>query len=84
MTFRERVLNVVARIPEGHVMTYQQVAAAAGSPRAYRAVGSIMKGNYADEIPCHRVIRSDGKVGEYNRGGSAIKRRRLRAEGASV
>ncbi len=68
MTFRERVLNIVADIPEGETMTYGQVAELAGSPRAYRAVGSIMKHNYDPSIPCHRVIKADGTLGQYNRG----------------
>ena len=82
MTFRERVLAVVKRIPKGGSLTYKQVAAAAGSPRAARAVGTIMKSNYDPAVPCHRVVRSDGRVGGYNRGGSAAKRRKLLAEGA--
>lgn len=81
MTFRERVLNVVADIPKGQTMTYKAVAAAAGSPNASRAVGSIMKYNYDPSIPCHRVIRSDGKLGEYNRGAER-KEELLRKEGA--
>lgn len=62
-------------------MTYKDVAWAAGSPGAARAVGSVMKNNYDPRIPCHRVIRSDGLVGKYNRGAS-LKKRKLRAEGA--
>lgn len=53
----------------------------AGSLGAARAVGSILKKNYDPAIPCHRVIRSDGIVGEYNRGRDE-KVRKLRAEGA--
>lgn len=49
-------------------MSYKQVAEKAGSPRAYRAVGNILNKNYDPKIPCHRVIRSDGKLGGYNRG----------------
>ncbi len=81
-TFKEKVLGIVSEIPKGKVMTYKQVAEKAGSPGAARAVGSIMKANFNTKIPCHRVIRSDGKVGEYNRGGSTEKLRKLRAEGA--
>lgn len=83
-TFTERVLKVVAAIPKGKVLTYKQVAAKAGSPRAARAVGSIMKQNFNKNIPCHRVIKSNGEIGEYNRGGSVAKIRRLRSEGYSV
>ena len=63
-------------------MTYKGVAKKAGSPNAARAVGTIMKNNYDPKVPCHRVIRSDGKIGDYNRGGRAEKIRKLRAEGA--
>ncbi len=80
-TFTEKVLNIVAKIPSGKVMTYKQVAIRAGSPGAARAVGSIMKANFNPKIPCHRVIRSDGVVGEYNRGRDE-KIKKLRAEGA--
>lgn len=81
-TFKEKVLKIVGKIPASKTMTYKQVAEKAGSPGAARAVGSIMKANFNTKIPCHRVIRSDGKVGEYNRGGSKEKARKLRQEGA--
>lgn len=82
MTFAEKVRRIVVKIPKGKTMTYKQVAVKAGSPNAARAVGSIMKANYDPAVPCHRVIRSDGIVGEYNRGGREEKLRKLRAEGA--
>ncbi len=81
-SFRDKVLTIVAGIPKGKVMTYKQVAAKAGSPDAARAVGSIMKQNYSPTVPCHRVIRSDGVIGNYNRGGQSEKLRKLKAEGA--
>lgn len=68
--FANRVFEVVRSIPRGQVMTYHEVARAAGSSRAYRAVGNVLRQNYDPEIPCHRVIRSDGRVGDYNRGSS--------------
>lgn len=61
-------------------MTYRAVAEAAGSPKAFRAVGSILKKNYDPKIPCHRVICSDGRAGEYNRG-AVRKVEILRGEG---
>lgn len=67
-SFKQRVLQVVARIPKGEVLTYKEVALKAGSPRALRAVGNILNKNYDCNIPCHRVIRSDGKIGGFNRG----------------
>lgn len=73
---------IVRKIPKGSTMTYAQVAKKAGSPGAGRAVGSIMAKNFDPAIPCHRVIRSDGKIGNYNRGGEKAKRALLRKEGA--
>jgi methylated-DNA-[protein]-cysteine S-methyltransferase len=80
--FGKNVIRIVVQIPEGSVLTYAQVAARAGSPRAFRAVGAIMKSNYDPNIPCHRVIRSDGSPGEYNRGREE-KIRRLQSEGVT-
>jgi O-6-methylguanine DNA methyltransferase len=80
MTFSEKVLGIVRKIPKGSVLTYQDVARKAGSPRASRAVGSILKKNYNPAVPCHRVIRSNGSLGRYNRGDSN-KARLLKAEG---
>ena len=82
MTFREKVLAVVRNIPKGKVMTYKQVAAKVGNSKAARAVGAIMRTNYDLKIPCHRVIRSDGSLGSYNRGGTVRKREILKREGA--
>ena len=80
--FKTKVLDVVRKISKGKTMTYKQVAAKAGAPGASRAVGTIMANNFLRGVPCHRVIRSDGKVGHYNRGGQAAKRKLLKAEGA--
>lgn len=80
-SFAERVLEVVKAIPKGSTMSYGEVAEAAGSPDASRAVGSLMKGNHDPSVPCHRVIKSDGTPGEYN-GGAEKKIRLLKTEGA--
>jgi len=56
------------------------VAELSGSPGAYRAVGNILNKNYDKSIPCHRVVRSDGKIGGYNRG-RENKIRLLKKEG---
>lgn len=81
-TFTEKVHDVVAKIPKGKVLTYKQVAQKAGNVRAVRAVGTILSKNYNSKIPCHRVIRSDGMIGNYNRGGSVAKTKLLQKEGA--
>ncbi len=80
MNFSQRVLDIVRDIPRGAVLTYGQVAEMAGNPKAYRAVGNILNKNYSSEIPCHRVIRSDGKLGGYNRG-VVLKQEILKKEG---
>jgi O-6-methylguanine DNA methyltransferase len=83
MSFKEAVFSVVRTIRRGETMTYKDVAVAAGRPGAYRAVGNILNGNYDPDIPCHRVIRSDGSLGGYNRGATA-KAHRLASEGATL
>lgn len=64
--FAKKVYKVVASIPLGEVRTYKWVAKKAGQPKAYRAVGQILKHNpYPLIIPCHRVIESSGRLGGY-------------------
>ncbi|HLC76433.1 MAG TPA: MGMT family protein [Candidatus Peribacterales bacterium] len=79
--FRDAIHRIVRSIPKGEVLSYKEVAKRAGSPNAARAVGSILKQNFDPKIPCHRVIRSDGKTGGYNRG-TEKKIALLKAEGA--
>ncbi len=81
MTFKEKVFRVVKGIKKGQVMTYQEVAKKVDHPGASRAVGSVLKTNYDPKIPCHRVIRSDGGMGGYNRGGQTKKLAILKKEG---
>lgn len=68
--FKDKVFSVVKKIPKGSVLTYKEVAKLAGSEKASRAVGNILHNNHDKNIPCHRVIRSDGKLGGYNKGNS--------------
>lgn len=72
-SFTQKVRAIVRKIPKGKSMTYKEVAAKAGNAKAARAVGAIMRANYDPDVPCHRVIRSDGSLGGYNRGGSRRK-----------
>jgi O-6-methylguanine DNA methyltransferase len=81
-TFTVRVQNVVRAIPRGSVTTYKEVARKAGNPKAARAVANIMAKNFDPDIPCHRVIHSNGAIGSYNRGGTEAKRALLITEGA--
>ena len=84
LNFSKKVYAVVAKIPKGKTMTYKQVATKAGNPLAARAVGMLMSKNFNEKIPCHRVVRSDGKESGYNRGGWYRKQKRLQEEGVVV
>ncbi len=81
ISFAKKVSAVVKKIPRGQVLTYQEVARRAGSPQAYRAVGNFLAKNFDPKTPCHRVIRSDGRLGGYRRG-LQRKRNLLKKEGA--
>lgn len=81
--FRRSVLRHLPDIGYGHTESYAQVATAAGSPRAVRAVGTACARNPLPVVvPCHRVIRSDGTLGQYA-GGAAAKEILLHLEGAA-
>ncbi len=81
-TFANKVRDIVREIPKGKTMTYAEVAARAGNAGGARAVGAIMRANFDETVPCHRVVRSDGSLGDYNRGGVRKKKRLLEQEGA--
>ena len=81
--FRRRVLSAVRRIPPGRVATYGDIAELAGQPRAWRAVGNIMRDGGEPGTPCHRVIGAGGALGGYG-GNLQLKRELLRAEGVQV
>jgi methylated-DNA-[protein]-cysteine S-methyltransferase len=82
-TFQRRVIEACRRVPFGTTISYGQLAARAGSPRAARAVGNCMAANRAPIIiPCHRVVGSGGRLGGFSGpGGLRLKRRLLRLEG---
>ncbi|MSU75235.1 MAG: MGMT family protein [Candidatus Magasanikbacteria bacterium] len=71
--FQQKIYSVVKTIPRGETLSYKQVATRAGLPTAYRAVGNVLNKNYDPAIPCHRVVRSDGATGGYNRGAEKKK-----------
>ena len=83
-SFSSKVIDVVKKIPKGKVLTYKEVAVRAGNAKASRAVGSIMAKNVNKSVPCHRVIRSDGKIGKYNGLQGKSKRALLLKEGAKL
>lgn len=64
--FAKKVYAVILQIPLGEVRTYKWVARKAGMPKAYRAVGQVLKNNpYPLIIPCHRIVESNGRLGGY-------------------
>jgi O-6-methylguanine DNA methyltransferase len=80
--FEQAVLAKTLEIPRGEVRTYGWVAREIGRPKAVRAVGTALANNPVPLlIPCHRVVRSDGVIGNYGAGGPAAKRAILRHEG---
>lgn len=80
--FRRHVLDALQEIPYGETRSYREVANAVGNPKAVRAVGSACASNPVPfVVPCHRVVKSDGRPGNY-RGGADAKLRLLRLEGA--
>jgi O-6-methylguanine DNA methyltransferase len=81
--FQKRVLHTTATIPKGEVRPYGWVAREIDNPRAVRAVGTALAHNPVPLIiPCHRVVRSDGQIGNYSLGGPHIKVDLLQHEGA--
>jgi methylated-DNA-[protein]-cysteine S-methyltransferase len=82
--FEREVYCALARVPYGEVASYRDLATAAGRPNAYRAVGSVMARNALPVIlPCHRVIKNDGRLGFYG-DDPAWKERLLALEGVRV
>lgn len=81
--FQEKVYNAVRRIPRGKVSSYATIAFSIGKPRAVRAAGNALNRNPFKDVPCHRVIRSDGTAGGYAQG-NKNKIKILRREGVVV
>lgn len=88
MKFAERVYEKLRNVPKGRVTTYKELAAALGT-QAYRAVGTAMRCNpYAPDVPCHRVVKSDGSIGGFkgHQSGATIeeKIKMLSEEGVTI
>ncbi len=83
--FQIKVWKYLITIPKGQLRTYLDVAKAIRRPKAVRAVANaIGKNPYAPKVPCHRVIRSDGRLGGYSGpGGIKTKKKLLKMEGIS-
>lgn len=84
MEFKDKVYKFTQKIPKGKVATYKFVATAIGLPRVYRGVANALAQNFNPQIPCHRVVRSNGALGGYNRGGYKAKESLLKKEGVEI
>ena len=83
-SFADLVYEKTSLIPRGRVVTYGQIAKAIGRPGASRAVGNALNCNpYAPVVPCHRVVKTDGKIGGFV-SGSKVKAGLLRRDGVNV
>ncbi len=84
--FQKMVWLEITKIPKGKTITYKELALKIGKPKAYRAVANACAKNPLLEIiPCHRVIREDGKMGGYNgKKGARRKKRLLKNEGVKL
>ena len=84
--FQIKVWNAIAKIPRGKVTTYKELAKIIKKPKASRAVANACgKNPFPITIPCHRVIRSDGKLGGYSgKGGIKTKKKILESEGIKI
>jgi O-6-methylguanine DNA methyltransferase len=83
-SFQKRVYDAVRRIPQGKTISYRQIADLISAPKAFRAVGNALNRNPdLKNIPCHRVVRSDGSVGGYTKG-QKEKIRILEKEGVLI
>ena len=80
--FKKLVFEKIDKIPYGETRSYKEIAIAIGKPNSYRAVANACAKNPLPIIrPCHRVIRSDGKIGGYSvKGGTVLKRALLKCE----
>ena len=84
--FQIKVWNAISKIPKGKVKTYKELARSIRKPKASRAVANACgKNPFPIKIPCHRVIRSEGRLGGYSgKGGIKTKRKLLRNEGVFI
>lgn len=82
--FEKKVYDKLRQVPRGKVITYSGLARTAGCPGAARAAGNALNKNpYAPQVPCHRVVKKDGRVGAYQAGTDA-KIRMLKQEGVCI
>ena len=79
--FQRLVWKEIEKIPYGETRSYRDIAIRIGRPRSYRAVANACgKNPYPGTIPCHRVVRSDGKIGGYSGPGGVTQKKKLLQE----
>jgi O-6-methylguanine DNA methyltransferase len=84
MVFNEKVWFLLKKIPRGKVSTYKEIAKALGNPNSSRAVGNACNKNpFSPEVPCHRIVKSDGRLGGFAKG-TKQKARLLEKEGIKI
>ena len=84
MTFSIKVYRKLLQVPKGRITTYGELAKAVGLKNGQRAIGMIMKNNpFPVIVPCHRVVKSDGKIGGYAYG-ERVKSKMLDNEGIKI
>ena len=82
--FQSECYEALKKVPKGKVITYAGLARMVGRPRAHRAVGSAMNKNpFAPQVPCHRVVKSNGDLGGFATD-IKVKIKRLQKEGVVV
>ena len=80
-SFQIKVWKEIVKIPKGKTKTYKEIAINIGHPNSARAVANACgKNPYPGTIPCHRVVRSDGKIGGYSGPGGVTQKKRLLQE----
>jgi len=82
MNFTEKVYELCKKIPKGKVSTYKDISLQLNS-KAYRAVGNVLNKNKSKQVPCHRVIKSNGEIGGFARG-TKNKIKLLKKEGIII
>ncbi len=84
--FQKKVYKTLMKVPAGKVLTYKELAVKMGSPKAARAIGSAMRRNPVPYlVPCHRVVRGDGVIGQFSaEGGASTKALLLASEGIKL
>ncbi len=81
----KKVINKLREVYPGNTITYKELGIKAGFPNAARFIGNTMRKNYLPLIiPCHRVIKSNGEIGNYSGGGTQLKKIYLKQEGVKI